>query len=637
MMLLPTPAPEVHKEFENGNHPVIRSKQPFSQVWTDMALEQTINLDSKTRGGIICISLNHSALERCFLTGHERIAVTTATKQMCGIDDSSRTASHKESGKARKIRDGMDVHKVVTVIKESMVNPFKPTWEDEEPAPLLNIVTGVVMPPEKADQLLHAKQTGEARVEEFVSKKLDSNAIGVWDKVTKANVTTFASLSKKIKVRSAEEKEVTINADGSMFGRLLVVAKNPHIDLREFLSYEMSSVPYALAHPDGSLRKTTKIVLLAELESVSPSVGRLPRSNKEAALILDGMALLQSWRTAGCTTFGELAQKLFEAITTTLRQENCSSVDVVFDRYDNPYSIKGGERENRGVSSALQIHINSGKTPIPKQWAKTSMMRFLCETRVKMGKSNLKPKERFFVGGGFCEPSDAVKIVHGNSMSLPELHADHEEADTRILLHAKHASITCGRLIIQSPDTDVAVLSVYFFSTLLGNELWFKTGTRDKLRYIPIHGVQDKLGRSVCDSLLGFHAVTGCDTTSGLASIGKKKALKALRSSTIRQEKLVTLGDDIPPTDRTVESCEAFICSIYSSVRRAGTTADALRYWLFCQKKKQKKVNFHPPVTVLQTTSKGQITKHMFGRSFCVICNTSLRQTLMDGQYKSKT
>ena len=52
-----------------------------------------------------------------------------------------------------------------------MVNPFKPTWKDEELAPLLNIVTGVVMRPERADQLLHAKQMGAARVEEFVSKR----------------------------------------------------------------------------------------------------------------------------------------------------------------------------------------------------------------------------------------------------------------------------------------------------------------------------------------------------------------------------------------------------------------------------------------------------------------------------------
>ncbi|KAJ7336059.1 hypothetical protein OS493_013434 [Desmophyllum pertusum] len=40
------------------------------------------------------------------------------------------------------------------------------------------------------------------------------------------------------------------------------------------------------------------------------------------------------------------------------------------DRYDNPHSTKGGEREQRGVSSAPEIHINFGKTPIPKQWAK---------------------------------------------------------------------------------------------------------------------------------------------------------------------------------------------------------------------------------------------------------------------------
>ena len=59
------------------------------------------------------------------------------------------------------------------------------------------------MPPEKADQLLHAKQTGEARVEEFLSKRLDSNAIGFWDKVTKANVTTFA-----IVIREDQRSEV---------------------------------------------------------------------------------------------------------------------------------------------------------------------------------------------------------------------------------------------------------------------------------------------------------------------------------------------------------------------------------------------------------------------------------------------
>ncbi|KAL9976746.1 hypothetical protein ACROYT_G014075 [Oculina patagonica] len=38
-------------------------------------------------------------------------------------------------------------------------------------------------------------------------------------------------------------------------------------------------------------------------------MGRLPSSELEAALIFDGMALLQSLMSAGCTTFGDLAQK----------------------------------------------------------------------------------------------------------------------------------------------------------------------------------------------------------------------------------------------------------------------------------------------------------------------------------------
>ena len=47
----------------------------------------------------------------------------------------------------------MDVQKEVTIIKESILNPFKLTWEDKKPAPLLKIVSGVVMPPGKKDQL----------------------------------------------------------------------------------------------------------------------------------------------------------------------------------------------------------------------------------------------------------------------------------------------------------------------------------------------------------------------------------------------------------------------------------------------------------------------------------------------------
>ena len=72
------------------------------------------------------------------------------------------------------------------------------------------------------------------------------------------------------------------------------------------------------------------------------------------------------------------------------------------------------------------------------------------------------------------------------------------------------------RLIISSPDTDVAVLCCYhYYHSLQGClELFFKTGTRDKLRYIPVHVIGDQLGASVCNLLPIFHCITVCDSTS---------------------------------------------------------------------------------------------------------------------------
>ncbi|KAK3719580.1 hypothetical protein QZH41_006794 [Actinostola sp. cb2023] len=87
--------PLVYKEFVGGNHSISRSGQPFSQVSTDMALEQSVNADSKRMGGIIGISQSQAAVERWFLTAHERAAMTTALKEAYGIQNRSEDLAHK--------------------------------------------------------------------------------------------------------------------------------------------------------------------------------------------------------------------------------------------------------------------------------------------------------------------------------------------------------------------------------------------------------------------------------------------------------------------------------------------------------------------------------------------------------------
>lgn len=61
MEALPEVAPEVHEQFNEGNSVVARSEIRFAQVSVDLALEQTINKDTKSRGGIIGFSRNHGA------------------------------------------------------------------------------------------------------------------------------------------------------------------------------------------------------------------------------------------------------------------------------------------------------------------------------------------------------------------------------------------------------------------------------------------------------------------------------------------------------------------------------------------------------------------------------------------------
>ena len=376
------------------------------------------------------------------------------------------------------------------------------------------------------------------------------------------------------------------------------------MQLQEVLSYELATVPYSLAHVDGSLCKATKSVLLAELEKCVQVLPRLPvQENTATAYILDGMAIVQMMKAGGAQSFGELAEKHYQYITSPFQQPGCNRVDVVFDRYDKPYSIKGNERERRGSSSALEIKIIGPSTPVPKQWNKYisnpqnkgNFTAFLSHTWCHISSQELHHGQVLVLGGGFKECNKAVLVVKGLIRPFRPLQSDHEEADTRMILHAHDASQDHDRVVIQSPDTDVAVLATHFFHSLACKQLWFRTGVKDKLRFIPIHSLVESLGSDTCASLPCFHALTGCDSTSGLYGIGKKKAWMTLRKNVSLHSWIAKLGDELPLPSDISKTSEAFICVLYTSAKMPESTADQLRYWMFCQKNQKSKSL--PPTT----------------------------------------
>ena len=111
MRKLKSKHPQVYEEFSAGNFSTSRSGHPFSQVAADMALEQSINADSKSKGGIVGISQSPADLERWFLTAHVRASVTTSLKEMRGEKDLA--MGHKEATPPREKRDEEDARKLV--------------------------------------------------------------------------------------------------------------------------------------------------------------------------------------------------------------------------------------------------------------------------------------------------------------------------------------------------------------------------------------------------------------------------------------------------------------------------------------------------------------------------------------------
>ena len=202
----------------------------------------------------------------------------------------------------------------------------------------------------------------------FVEKRLNTNQISFWDPVTKLKVKTFESTTKKVQVKAVNDKLVAVGADRELFGCLLIVTNVGQINLKEVLCYELSPVPFSLAHQDDSLRKTTKSALAALIEAkvnVCPQLQPFPR---DTTYLIDGMALVQVLKSAGSSTSGELASKYFKAITTLLA--NYKEFHIVFDQYWD-LLIKAGERARRdSLIVLLEIKIHGSSTPVPKQQGK---------------------------------------------------------------------------------------------------------------------------------------------------------------------------------------------------------------------------------------------------------------------------
>ena len=151
-----------------------------------------------------------------------------------------------------------------------------------------------------------------------------------------------------------------------------------------------------------------------------------------------------------------------------------------------------------------------------------------------------------------------------NSLPIQHLRSEQEEADTRMLLHALDATQRgVTSITIQSPDTDVLVLTLWVYKRLCPDTTVI-VGTGGKRRSIPLGPLYEAGGEELVKALPGFHAFSGCDqisTISGKSKVSCWKKLKKAERSVLDAFSSLGTTDTIP--DDIYMTLERFVCQLY--------------------------------------------------------------------------
>ena len=203
---------------------------------------------------------------------------------------------------------------------------------------------------------------------------------------------------------------------------------------------------------------------------------------------------------------------------------------------------------------------------------KAALAVFLSQYVCEHAGQHLQPHQKLNLAGGFQNGETTKCVTSQSTQHVAELFCTHEEADTRMLLHVNHADTEFrarnleGTVVVESPDTDVLVLLVYFFDRIPSvKTVYFKISVYfDRRRYIPVHEICSSFASVFTPILPAVHALTGCDSVSSLSGIGKKKMIKIIQDKgAMSYEDLQYVG--VRNLQSVEKASERFVCDLYGA------------------------------------------------------------------------
>ena len=559
--------PHLHAHFQIGGFSVqLRNTNPFAKIAVDQTTEETVNKDTQTSGGTRGFSLKPGTVARYYLTAEHRASALRELRHQISLQSSGKV-SHADLGKSRIKKDESDVSSLVDLLENNWTNPF-----GRDPSDLVSISTGAVPTPEVSSSLLTARKQGEEAYTVFQEQRLQKGE-GFHDTIKKLKLKTFSDMKKK--TANGPTKEIVLKADRRLFGNMVLIAQSRKLEMRDVLCHPLGPLPWALANPDGTMKKTNKAVLSKHLETKVLPVEEVPH---QSATIIDAMGLIQKLHGEN-RTFNELSDHIFAQMIHS--SGGSERIDVVFDVYQDQ-SIKAAERANRRSEDGVAFKqimpghkIQNWRRLLACTESKNKLTSFLAENwKDQQKREKLGNRVMFVTCGDLC-----LKLTHDSWQEVDELKSSHEEADTRLLLHAKHAADSYPALICVSEDTDVFIICLAL-SGDINSKIFIRRGHKSSVRLVDITKLASALGRDVCTALLGLHPWTGCDTVSSFAGQGKLKALKILLRDEKFKEAFASLGNSWDISNELFNVIQDFTCQIYCRNTKI-SKVNELRYQMF--------------------------------------------------------
>ena len=463
----------------------------------------------KGSGEAVGLTENPSAFKKWMTAGPEQAQLLKEFECEFMREASDKQLHHEEGFWMQKAFKEQ-AQNLVEVINE-MGNPF--LHESKE---LLVLDTRDVVDESVVTTIRCVEKLSTEQYEAYNKSVIRDQNTSIHEAIKKNSLPLFKHPTPKTKSKQTEQIAM-LKHDVELFSRLYIVMQHREGDMATFFKHENHPYPPSLSDR-GRLRLGKKSDLLSVLSA---------EAEKEAPVafdvkVLDGAAIVHLLSTNGVSTFDDYASDVF--IPYIKKQiETSKRVDVVWDTYVT-CSIKESTREKRGRGMRREV---AGRNKLPSNWIdflhnsvnKQQLFSFLSHKLESMVR----------IEGKHIMTTIGTSVASaGGSYHMQA--CNHEEADTRILIH------------------------------LLGLE---------KSTALPV-----------------FHSFTGCDTTAFFGK-GKRSAWEAWKSFTEVTTAFIYIANH--PYMKINIECEHFkllehFCVVIYDKTSILELVNVCRKELFCQK-----------------------------------------------------